>query len=204
MPTARPLVILSTLTLVAVAALPVTAAGPPGDPRTQVDAAYERIAKAVAEATDQPRLVADITGVLEGMVDYDAFSARTLKSAWPELSETDRARFRTAFKRLIIKTYAKRFKPQTLFRVEHRGPTVWTDDARTAAEVRTTVHGDKVAADVTYFFRHGGAPPKWRAYDIDVDGVSMALNWRKQFTRVLQRDGFEMLVRKIERKAAAD
>ena len=46
-----------------------------------------------------------------------------------------------------------------------------------------------------------GSSVAWRAVDITIDEVSMARNWRGQFRRILDRDGFDVLIQKIEKKA---
>lgn len=180
------------------------AAPPAGDPADRVREVSKAISDLAAGATDHGKMVADIQSVLAGMIDYDAFSARTLKGTWETLAEADRARFKDKFTALVTNTYAKRFKVGARFRVELRGATEWTGGAKDRAKVRTTVHGDKAAADVDYLFlaSEAGGQLAWRAYDIIVDEVSMALNWRKQFKRIIDKQGFEALLHKIDKKVS--
>jgi len=174
---------------------------PSGDPRTDVVSAYDAIAKIAMDAKDQQTLTKNIRATLEVLIDFERFSKRTIKSAWPDLSSRDRKRFQTLFKRLIIQTYAKRFKPGSSFTVSYRADTQFKKEEAT---VPTTVHGEKIAVDVTYVFHWVTSPSSsgWKAYDLEIDEVSMALNWRRQFTRILTRDGFEALLKKIERRVS--
>lgn len=195
-----PLIRLAALAWVFVAA-PALSAAPAGDPRALVAANYAAVQTIALEAPDQATLTRNMTGALDTLIDYDAFSRRTLKGTWDTLDAGQRARFQDLFKRLIIKTYAKRFKPQTTFTTAFRGDTVW-EDGRTGARVDSTVTSDKVSVDVTYIFKaiETSAGPVWRAYDLEVDEVSMALNWRQQFRRVIKRDGFDALLERIRKK----
>ena len=86
--------------------------------------------------------------------------------------------------------------------VEVEGDTELKGDAGDRATVLTTVKGKKVAADVDYQFHvfQGDAGPEWRAFDIVVDEVSMALNWRKQFKNIIKKKGFPALLDKIAKK----
>ncbi|MDP6946604.1 MAG: ABC transporter substrate-binding protein [Myxococcota bacterium] len=191
------------ITLLCVSALAAQAAPrPAGDPLVQVKSATARIVDIARAATEQGAMVRQIEGVMAEVVDFQGFSARTLKGRWEGLSTEQRSRFVTAFRGLVISTYAKRFKPGATFRVSYRGPTTYGDAP--TANVKTTIHGDKAAADVDYLFAPAtlGAGVQWRAIDITVDEVSMARNWRTQFRRILDRDGFDVLVGKIEKKAA--
>ena len=174
------------------------AARPAGDPVDQVKVATSRIATIAKAATDQGAMVGQIEGVMAEIVDFEGFSARTLGDQWSGLKAAQRTRFTTAFRGLVIGTYAKRFKVGATFRVTYRGETRYTE--RPTATVRTTIHGAKVSADVDYLFAPSGASG-WRAVDIVVDEVSMARNWRGQFKRILARDGFDVLIARIEKKA---
>ena len=87
---------------------------------------------------------------MAAVIDYEAFSRRTLKARWDGLAAADRARFVTAFRGLIISTYARRFKPGTTFRVTIRGETRWSGEGERKGTVRTTIHGARAAADVDY------------------------------------------------------
>jgi phospholipid transport system substrate-binding protein len=181
-------------------------ARPSGDPREIVAKTSGQIVTIAHQAKDQASMLAQMTVVLDGMLDYDTFAEKTLKGTWETLSEADRARFIAKFKQLIIKVYAKRFKPGVQFTVTDRGPTTWTDEARREGEVKTVISGNKVTADVDYRFgvARGTSGGEWRASDIVIDGVSMMLNWRSQFRSVIQKQGFEALLTKIDQRIEKD
>lgn len=164
-------------------------------PKARVDTVYGHIKKAAETAETQDKLIELVTGELDTFIDYEAFSARTLKTSWPKLTEAQRATFIDRFKRLIIKTYAKKFQPKTVFTIEHRGEA---PDKESGVIIKTTVRGTKVAADVDYHLVVGKAGPK--AIDIVIDEVSMALNWRKQFERIIAKDGFDALITRINKR----
>jgi phospholipid transport system substrate-binding protein len=173
---------------------------PAGYPVELVKVATTQIATIARAATERAAMTEQIESVMAGLVDFEGFSARTLGKGWESLSAAQRQRFVGAFRGLVMGTYARRFKPGATFRVSYRGETAYSDAP--AATVKTTIHGDRAAADVDYVF----APAQvdegvvWRAVDISVDEVSMARNWRGQFKRILERDGFDVLIAKIEKK----
>lgn len=179
------------------------AAAPAGDPVTQVKTATADIQRIAAEAKEQGPMVAKIEDVMKRLVDYQQFSAATMKTHWPDLSDAQRTRFVDAFRSLITNTYAKRFQPGASFKTSYRGETTFMGDERNRASVKTTVHGEKAAADVDYVFLTStlGGKAAWRVVDIIVDEVSMVRNWRSQFSKVMKRDGFESLLMKIGKKA---
>ncbi|MGM0577087.1 MAG: MlaC/ttg2D family ABC transporter substrate-binding protein [Myxococcota bacterium] len=200
MRTARTMI--ATLTLLLLTAGPALAAErPTGDPKAQVVEASKRIKAIALESEDQDEIVERLTGVMDDLVDYTAFAKKTLKGVWKDLTPEQRQRFEERFKALVIETYGKRFKPKTEFTFTERGETKWMNDEKTLAEVRTTIEGRKVAADVNYLFVPSEVDdePVWRVTDIVIDGVSMALNWRSQFTRIVDKRGFDTLIEMIEK-----
>lgn len=164
-------------------------------PKGRVDTVYGHIKKAAETADTQDKLIELVTSELDAFIDYEAFSARTLRTSWPKLTEAQRATFIDRFKRLIIKTYAKKFQPKTVFTVEHRGEV---NDKEAGTIIKTTVRGAKIAADVDYLIVVGKGGPK--TIDIVIDEVSMALNWRKQFERIIAKDGFDALIKRINKR----
>lgn len=169
----------------------------------RVNAIYDNVQKAAAETTEREALVDKVLAYLDTFIDYDGFSERTLKTTWPTLDTAQKERFKDRFKRLVIRTYAKRFTPGVAFGVEYRGNASFVNEEKTEARVRTTVRGEKVAADVDYLLTlvEGDA---WRAIDIVIDDVSMALNWRRQFERIVKKDGFDALIAKIDERIAKE
>ncbi len=172
-------------------------------PKGRIDAIYSHIKQAASTATTQDELTQKVTAELDTFIDYEAFSARTLKTTWPTLSPEKKALFIERFKKLVLRTYAKKFKPGAEFSVEYRGEPAFNNPTKTDATVKTTVRGTKdVAADVDYLigFTDVSGTKSWRAYDIIVDEVSMALNWRQQFEKIIKNEGFDALISKINKK----
>jgi phospholipid transport system substrate-binding protein len=168
------------------------------DPKVLVDQTYSKVMEIALNVEDQSTLVEGLTSTLDGLLDYDAFSRKALKGTWDTLNRREMRQFVPLFKKLVIQTYAKRFKPKTVFRVSYREETKWLDEEQRNALVLSTVHGERMAADVTYHLRRTGS--QWRVVDLEVDEVSMALNWRKQFARIIKRDGFKALCDKLKKK----
>lgn len=194
---------LVAICLVAVAAAPVLAAPP--DPKERIDAIYKEVKEAADKAETQGELTDKVMAQLEIFMDYPAFAARTLKVSWEGLDAEQRTTFIDRFKRLVMRTYAKKFQPRSEFSVEYRGEIAVDEGDDTKATAKTTVRGkNDVAADVDYLlaFVEQAGERSWRAYDIIIDEVSMALNWRRQFEKIIAKDGFDSLIERIDKKIA--
>jgi len=169
-------------------------------PRLRIDGIYGLIKSASLKAETQDQLVTEVTTHLDELIDYEGFASRTLKTSWPKLTPVQRDTFMAKFKSLVIRTYAKRFQPKSEFTVEHRGEPGFLNADKTEAKVQTTVHGKKVAADVDYMLVFRPDKKNWFAFDFVVDDVSMSLNWRGQFEKIIAKEGFDALIAKIDKK----
>ena len=165
----------------------------------QTSSAASRLAQ---EAQDKALLKAQLSALFSEVVDFRRFAARTLSGDWEALSEEQRARFESAFRALVMSIYAKRFRPGLVFKTTLRGEAETLGTHR--LKVRTTLSGPKAGADLDYELERLERDKRqvWRITDLIIDGVSMVQSWRKAFKRALDKDGFEALVTKIERKAS--
>ena len=190
-----------SVTALLVLVMPVHAGAPPDAPRALVTDASSRIVELAKRIETQSALNQAVTEVLSEIVDFPAFSARTLKGHWGGLTEPQRVRFNKAFRALILSVYTKRFKPGMDFSVTFRGATEKVDASH--ATVRTTLHGPKVGVDVDYEMHavKVAGSLSWRVIDLTIDEVSMVRNWRRSFVSIMERDGYEVLVTKIEKRA---
>lgn len=173
-------------------------ASPAGDPRGQVESAYGRIQTIIRSTPDEVAMRDQVKALTLEFVDFDEFSRQTLKSSWDTLNGTQRAEFVTWFKRLIQATYARHFKPRQDLKIAWRGDTEYAEEK---AQVASTVSFEKSAVDVDYRF-HKHADGSWWVYDIVIDEVSLVRNYRGQFLRIVQKDGYDALMVKI--KAAVE
>ena len=73
-------------------------------------------------------------------------------------------------------------------------------DGADYAEVHSTVllKDQPPPIKVDYLVRRDGA--SWKIYDLDIDAISVMANYRQQFNRVLNNDGYPALVSMLQKK----
>jgi len=175
----------------------VATAGPE-DPLALIQAKYAEIQRVVENNPEPAAMRAGIRGVMDTFVDYRELGRRTLADEWDRLDERQRTEFVEEFKKMIQRTYVKRFNPNKTVEIEYHGKSEKQPDGTLL--VRTTVHSGRSEARVDYrFHRRDG---RLFAFDVVIDDVSMVKNYRKQFHDILQRDGFAGLMDRIRRKNA--
>jgi phospholipid transport system substrate-binding protein len=129
---------------------------------------------------------AEMRGLLSEGFDIDFIGRFVLSRYWRTASDAERADFRQLFEDYLIAAYGRRFGTYSgeKFVV---GQTFPQEGGR--AIVRTDVvraSGDTVTVDWRVQRRADG---QWRVVDIMVEGVSMMLTQRSEFTALIQHEG---------------
>lgn len=166
---------------------------------------------AIHEATDKLRTLitqnhdrykADI-GSFYAVVDqvvvprFDApyIGKLVLGRSWKSANESQRRRFVTAFKNSLVHTYA----------------TALLDNYNAVKEDWKPVHSAPDASDANVhvdLLRQSGPPvpigfsvhrvgTEWLVYDVTVDGVSLASNFRSQFSEEIAKNGLDQLIERL-------
>lgn len=170
----------------------------PPSPIALIKTKYAEIEDVVAKNPDKLAMQAGIRLVMDTFVDYSELGRRTLPGEWENLKERQRAEFVAEFKKMIQRTYVKRFNPNRKVEIVYHGEPEPQEDG--SVLVATTVRSGRSEARVDYLFHQ--RKNQWWAYDVIIDDVSMVKNYRKQFNDILQREGFDGLMERIRRKNA--
>jgi phospholipid transport system substrate-binding protein len=123
--------------------------------------------------------------LLDKDFDMPRISRFVLGPYWREASDQEKQQFQKLFEDYVVRSYAQRFG-------EYSGEQVKVTGSRPESETSTLVQSQVV--------RQNGPPAKvdWRVrkddkgfkiVDVDVEGVSMVLTQREEFSSVIQRSG---------------
>lgn len=123
--------------------------------------------------------------LLDRDFDMPRISRFVLGPYWREASDQEKQQFQKLFEDYVVRSYATRFS-------EYSGEQVKVTGSRPESETSTLVQSQVV--------RQNGPPAKvdWRVrkqdndfkiVDVDVEGVSMVLTQREEFSSVIQRSG---------------
>jgi phospholipid transport system substrate-binding protein len=129
----------------------------------------------------------ELRRLLNDHFDVEFLSRFVLSRFWRSASDAERIEFRQVFEDYVVAAYGRRFGG---FNGEKFAivATFPQDDERTV--VRSDVvrsNGDSLVVDWRVQKRAGDGA--WRIIDIVVEGVSMMVTQRSEFTAVLQREG---------------
>jgi phospholipid transport system substrate-binding protein len=149
---------------------------------------------------DGPGRDTRIASVLDSMLDYDALAQRSLAEHWGELSEAQRKDFTELLKKLVQRNYERSIKSILNYSVDYLGEEPGSEGVvvHTRASSKTNQREEPITID----YRLGKVGDAWRVFDIITEGSSLVDNYKHQFHRVIKKDGYESLVRRMKEKLA--
>ncbi|MFZ5894239.1 MAG: MlaC/ttg2D family ABC transporter substrate-binding protein [Myxococcota bacterium] len=139
-----------------------------------------------------------VEDAFDNVLDYDALARETLKEAWAERTPEERAEFQQVLKKLVRGAYRKSLKRISDYTVEYKGESAAENGqiVRTVAKSRNDARQEPVSIDYVVHQVDG----KWRVADIVTEGSSLVANYRNQFRRIIKKDGFPALIKRMKAK----
>jgi phospholipid transport system substrate-binding protein len=162
------------------------------DMQQAIDADRDALSK------DPARLRALIDRLLLPHFDTDYAARMVLGLHWRNASESQRKRFIEAFYQSLMKDYGDamlQFKRDQLKILPFRG-----DPAASTATVRTEVMRDGKVVPVNFSLR--STPGGWKVWDVTIEGISYARNFRNDFGTEVNQQGLEHLIQRLEAQNA--
>jgi phospholipid transport system substrate-binding protein len=135
-----------------------------------------------------------VESIVTKTIDLRGMLESALGSRWKQMTEKQRKRLLAAFESRFRQTSSGDLDPYRSTKIEYR-PEVKAADGAVHVPTRVVIKGEPT--DITYAMRR--EKEGWRIVDIIIDGVSTVANYRSSFARVIQKDGVEGLIRRLER-----
>ena len=136
--------------------------------------------------------------LFDGMLDYDALAKASLGDQWGARSDDERKDFESVLKHLVQRAYRKNLDKTADYEVRYGGSSK-ADAAflvSSVAESRKNRREEPISIDYLVHQVEG----RWLIRDIVTEGSSLVSNYRRQFTRIIKKDGFTELMRRMRKK----
>ena len=147
-----------------------------------------------------------LRAIAESHFDFREMAKSAIGYHWKTLTPAQQAEFVPLFTTFIEDAYLSRIESYSVEKINQQIQSSMiqfikqTSTGPDYAEVFSTVvlqdRKDPIA--VNYEMRRDGS--EWRIYDITIDAISVIANYRNQFNRVLNSDGYDKLVSIIRQK----
>ena len=193
----RRLVVAVSIAVLVLAVGSAVHAGPPTD---QLKVTIDRILAVVQDpALRQPGKADErrqkIRAIANEVFDWQETGKRALARHWEGRSPQEREEFSKLFADLLERSYVGKIEAYSGEKILYEKETVDGD----RAEVRTKLV-TKAGTQIPIDYQMQKVGDRWRVYDVKIEHVSLVLNYRSQFNRIIQQSGYPELVQRLKTK----
>ena len=155
-----------------------------------------RAALPKAGGEPSPEARRKIEAIVTRTVDLEGMLQAALGARWKEMPEKQRRRLVAAFENRFRQLSGRELDSYRSTEIEYLPEKESSGDVTVPTKV--VVKGEPT--EIAYAMRKEKAG--WRIVDIVVDGVSTVQNYRSSFNRIIQKDGVDELIRRLEKGGA--
>ena len=132
--------------------------------------------------------------VIDQRFNYHQMVRRALAKNWRGRSDQERREFTGLFKKLLENSYASKLE-------SYSDETInFTDEVIKGKYALVKTEVVRKASTITVDYKLINGAGVWKIYDFVIEGVSMVRNYRSQFSKIIRKDSYEGLVRKLTDK----
>ena len=153
-----------------------------------------KIVKDEALKNDQQARRAALRKTIDERFNYRQMVMRSLAKNWDARSGQERQEFIALFKSLLENSYANKLEAYRDEKINYLDEIIKGRYALVKTEV--VRRSSTIGVDYKLINENGN----WKVYDFVIEGVSMIRNYRSQFTKIIRRDSYEVLVQKLKEK----
>ena len=158
----------------------------------------------VLATVDNPALKGDgkvperrvaVRKIANEIFDFGEVARRSLGRYWQPLSDAQRTEFVGLFGDLLERSYISKIELYGGEKIVYSGERMDGDLAIVSTKI-ITKNGTEVPIDYR-LFRRGD---RWMVYDVNIEGISLVSNYRTQFNKIIQSNGYNTLVDRMKAK----
>ena len=148
--------------------------------------------------TARSRRSTQLATMLGELLDYEELSRRSLGDHWESREGPARERFVTLLRQLVERNYENNLERTLEYDVEYVREARRGEETIVYTEARSRTQRRQPPIAIDYTLRPEGS--RFRVVDITTDGVSLVDNYRAQFNRIIDRDGWDALIERMQQR----
>lgn len=185
--------IIRTILILGIAASLSLAAGDPSAIVKAKDTELQNFLKKKARTDKENE---KIKFLINDIFDFQLLGKKALPVAtWKTLDEASRTSFVTEFRRMVENSSVKKLEVYKADSTRYE-PSVLKND-----EAKVTAHVWNKGKESILIYRFENVGGVWKAWDLVIDDLSTARNYRDQFSKILETKSFKELLDIIKKKA---
>jgi len=171
---------------------------PDNDPKTTVMSTVTQ-ATGILQDRRTPQAVRrrQLIQVVAGHFSFSDMARSSLGYHWRQLTSDQQQRFVQLFTAFLENAYLNKLEDYSGQKIAFVGETSTSPGD---SEVNTAViqSNDDQRIRIDYLLKQDGGD--WKVYDVTVDNISIMANYRNQFNRIINEQGFDALLKEMQSK----
>lgn len=154
------------------------------------------IRKSALSAKEKER----IKSLLSDVFDFELLAQKSLPAAtWKSMDDATRAKFVSEFQRMVRNSSAKKLEMYRTDSTRYDAPKMTKGNT----EARLAAHLWYKGKQTVLEYRMTLKDDKWMAWDLVIDDLSTARNYKEQFGKILETKNIQDLIEILRKKADA-
>ncbi len=150
---------------------------------------------------EEKQLAAKVTKRLRNFLDVDELGKLALTDHWAKINDKQQTEYLELLRALIEANYIRGLRANLRYTVTYDGESKKDDRMVVTTRVHTKRGKRRVAIEIEYLLRFEKGV--YRAVDVITDGAGLVENYRAQFNRIISKEGFDGLLKRMRKKLAA-
>ena len=140
----------------------------------------------------------EVRKLVGSFLDYGELARRSLARHWETITAKQREDFVATLRELVERSYLKQVHGNANYNIKYEKETKDGNEATVTGVLNTMARGKKVKIALEYKMLWKG--DHWVVYDVVTDEQSMVENYRAEFNKIINRDGFDALLKRMKKK----
>jgi phospholipid transport system substrate-binding protein len=140
----------------------------------------------------------EVRKLVGSFLDYGELARRSLARHWDTLTPRQREDFTETLRELVERSYLKQVHGGPNYNIKYEKEEKTGNEATVDATLHTVSRGKKV--EVALEYKMLGKGGHWVVYDVLTDDQSMLENYRAEFNKIITKDGFDALMKRMKKK----
>ena len=138
---------------------------------------------------------AELRRVIGERFDFEEMAKRSLALHWKKRTPEERQEFIPLFSDLLERSYVNKIESYTDEQILYTDENIDNDYASVKTKIIT-----KRNVEIPIEYRLLKKNNRWGVYDVVIEGVSLVNNYRNQFNKIIRKDSYEELVKRMQQK----
>jgi phospholipid transport system substrate-binding protein len=136
----------------------------------------------------------ELKHIINASIDFQELSRLALGKYWTERTEQEKRDFVNVFQKLIRNSSVKKLEVYKADRIVYEEPEITGDKAY----ITTIAHKKNKQVEVLYKMHN--VDGEWKVFDMEIDGVSTARNYRESFYKQIAKSSYQEMYDKLAKK----